>query len=263
MLEPWSLRQGRLKKQLFSTLIQKRLLKKASVVHALHEQEKQDILSYMDELNNRMIVLPNGIDLGFWENKMAQSWADWYPEKRKLLFLSRLNVKKGLDLLLSAFQRFSQENDDTLLLIAGPDDGYEATLREFVVANKLTDRILCVGMLVGDDKLRAFAKADAFVLPSYSEGFSIVVLEALAAKLPILVSENTGFSDEIRSWNAGYITELSVDEVYDGIKAMFDSESLRNNLKNNGFEMVKQQYSLDSIAHKLIEQYKKMLSLSV
>ena len=261
MLEKWALANGKLKKQLFSAIIQRKLLKNAKFLHVFHNEEWQDVSNYLGGNPKNLFMLPNGIDIAAFENlpKKGNFKAKLgLDETDKIVFfIGRLNIKKGLDILLPAFQKFAQENTKTFLVLAGPDDGYEAETRKFIEKNKLEKRILLAGMITGNEKLAAFADADIFVLPSYSEGFSIAVLEAMAAQIPCLVSEKVGFADEIFKNEAGKIIDLNSESIYEGIKTMIGDENYCKPLKINALTMLRQQYDINKIAQKLLNEYQK------
>ncbi|MBC8154330.1 MAG: glycosyltransferase, partial [Bacteroidetes bacterium] len=154
LLDRWALRQSYWKKWLMSSLFQKRYLRRADLIHLINPDEKDDLLRHLGYHHPRTIVIPNGVRVSDFAHRPPAGTfrrAFSLPEEKKLvLFLSRLNRKKGLDLLLPAFKQYCDANPDALLIIAGPDDGYEAQVRAFVAEHALTDSIRLVGMLTGD-----------------------------------------------------------------------------------------------------------------
>lgn len=120
-----------------------------------------------------------------------QIFLDHFPQldnKRLLLFLSRIHVKKGCDLLIEAFAEVA--SDDSLhLVIAGPDQiGWQADLQKQAKQLGIEQKITWTGMLSGDLKWGAFHATEAFLLPSHQENFGFVVAEALACEVPVLIS---------------------------------------------------------------------------
>ncbi|MBC8154559.1 MAG: glycosyltransferase, partial [Bacteroidetes bacterium] len=231
--------------------------------HLINPDEKDDLLRHLGYHHPRTIVIPNGVRVSdFAHLPPAGTFRRAFslPEEKKLvLFLSRLNRKKGLDLLLPAFKQYCDENLDALLIIAGPDDGYEAQVRAFVAEHALTDSIRLVGMLTGDIKRAALADADVFVLPSYSEGLSIAVLEAMAAGTPILVSDRVGFGDVLRQRQAAYTVELTVDSVRAGLAALLQSDYLREQLAANARRLVGEAYDIDVVAGRMLAEYSMII----
>jgi glycosyltransferase involved in cell wall biosynthesis len=182
------------------------------------------------------------------------------PANRPMvLFMSRLNEKKGLDLLLPAFRDYVRQHPDTLLVLAGPDDGYEATARQFISQHQLDNAIQLVGMLTGDDKKAALHDADLFTLPSYSEGFSIAVLEAMAAGTPTLVSDRVGFGEAIRMHQAAGLVELNSESVQAGLAQLLGNPALRQQLSQNATNLLRTQYDMDIVARQMLRAYESAI----
>lgn len=132
--------------------------------------------------------------------------------KRILLFLSRIQAKKGCDLLIEAFARISKKNFDIHLVMAGPDqEGWVANLKVLAAKFGVADRITWPGMLQGDMKWGAFYAAEVFCLPSHQENFGIVVAEALACGKPVLISNKVNIWREIKHDCAGFVDTDSVE----------------------------------------------------
>jgi len=126
--------------------------------------------------------------------------------KHLLLFLSRIHVKKGCDLLIDAFAAIAPHQPDAHLLMAGPGDPIIlGQLKDQAARLGLTDRITWLGMVSGDAKWAAFYAANAFVLPSHQENFGIAVAEALGCGLPVLISDKVNIWREIDSDGAGLV----------------------------------------------------------
>src|SRR5207253_6602065 len=106
-----------------------------------------------------------------------------------ILFLSRLHMKKGLDVLAEAFRTIAAKRSGVHLVVAGPDDGARADFVNRIEAAKLNDRVHLVGSLHGSEKWAALQGAACFVLPSRQEGFSVAILEALASRTSVVVTQ--------------------------------------------------------------------------
>lgn len=176
--------------------------------------------------------------------------------------MGRLNIKKGLDLLLPAFRDYTQKKPDTQLVIAGPDDGYEAEARAFVNQHNLSGQVSFVGMLTGEMKKAALSDATVFVLPTYSEGFSIAVLEAMASRLPVIVSDRTGFGDYTRQYNAAALTELDAADLTRHLDEMLSSETYRLEKAANAYRMVSERFDIRIVAGKMLETYQNAIQAS-
>lgn len=263
LLDRWALRQSYWKKWLMSSLFQKQHLRRADLIHLINPDEKDDLFRHLGYQHPGAVVIPNGVRVSeFAQLPPAGTFRRAFslPDHKKLvLFLSRLNRKKGLDLLLPAFKQYQEQNSDALLIIAGPDDGYEAQVRAFVAEYTLSDSVRLVGMLTGDLKRAALADADLFVLPSYSEGLSIAVLEAMAAGTPLLVSDRVGFGDVLQKRQAAYTVELTADSIRAGLATLLQNAPLRAQLATNARRLVAEEYDIDIVAERLLAEYSRII----
>ena len=242
LLDKWAIRHNYWKKKLLTIILQKRLLNRADLI----------------QINN------NGIPMADFETLPAPGTfrqQHQIPATQPLiLFMSRLNIKKGLDLLLPAFKQYAERHPDALLVLAGPDDGYRATAETFVRENNLEGRVKLVGMLMDDDKKAALADADVFVLPSYSEGFSMAVLEAMAAGTPTIVSDRIGFGDVIRETGAACLTDLTPESVLASLEKVMHNRAYREQIRLTGQALVRQRYDIQVVADQLLSAYQAVLS---
>lgn len=179
MLDPWALRNSAWKKKLAGMLFANKALREATCIHALCRSEVESIRAY--GLSNPVALVPNAVELPVL-NQREPSGAE-----RSLLFLGRLHPKKGVAELLKAWPGF---NGGWKLVVAGWDDGgHEAGLRELAVELGVEGQVEFVGATFGEAKERLFRNVDAFVLPSFSEGLPMSVLEAWSYGLPVVMTE--------------------------------------------------------------------------
>jgi glycosyltransferase involved in cell wall biosynthesis len=138
-----------------------------------------------------------------------------YPSlrnKRLLLYLSRIHKVKGCDLLVEGFARMAARDPALHLVMAGPDqEGWQQNLMDLAKAHGVENWITWTGMLTGDMKWGAFHAAEVFVLPSHSENFGIVVAEALACGVPVLISDKVNIWREIVHDGAGFAESDTLD----------------------------------------------------
>lgn len=132
--------------------------------------------------------------------------------KKIVLFLGRLHEKKGCDILIEAFSRVANEDENLHLLMVGPDQvGLKSSLQKLAQDLDIADKITWLGLLTGDDKWTAFHAAHIFALPSHQENFGIVVAEALACGKPVLISNKVNVWREIEREQAGFVGDDTVD----------------------------------------------------
>jgi glycosyltransferase involved in cell wall biosynthesis len=142
------------------------------------------------------------------EELVRQFFESW-PQlrgKRIVLFLSRLHPKKGCDLLIKAFAKEAKVDPSLHLLFVGPgQDDFVASLKDLAVQGGIEDRVTWAGMLGGDAKWGAYYASEVFMLPSHQENFGVVVAEALACGLPVLISDKVNIWREIADARAGFV----------------------------------------------------------
>lgn len=209
MLDPWFKRTfplKHLKKWLYWPWAEYRVLRDAAAVIFTSEEERIQAAESFWLYRCRERVSPLGLEvLQPVSNDAREKFLIKYPslrDSRILLFLGRLHPKKGCDLLIDALPR----DGDLSLVLAGPDQiGWEKELRARAADVDLASRVIFTGMIEGDLKQGAFAAADAFVLPSHQENFGMSVVEALAAGVPVLISDRVNIWREIETDGAGYV----------------------------------------------------------
>ena len=200
MLDPWALTHSRWKKRSAGLLFESKHLRTAACIHALCASEARAVRKF--GLTNPICLIPNGIDVPSDDDlsrlKTVERAADG---RRTMLFIGRIHQKKGLLQLISAWGKSKRQLSDWRLVIAGWDDGnHQRNLSDAVADSGLQSSISFAGSLYGQEKALALASADAFVLPSFSEGLPMAILEAWAHRLPVLMTEECnlpiGFESE-------------------------------------------------------------------
>lgn len=257
MLEPWALHHSRWKKKLAGRLFETQNLQTADCLHALCRAEAENFRR--SGLKNPIAIIPNGVDLDEFETPSAGAIMEKFPEirgRRRLLFLSRLHPKKGLENLLRAWGKTAPAFQDWQLLIAGGGEpSYENELKTFsndLVANK---SVVFLGPLYGEDKRQILAGADAFVLPSFSEGLSVAVLEAAAAGLPILLTPECHFPELAQSGAAIEIAP-TVPSVENGLRQILELPAeQRKAMGQRGRELARKSYTWPAIAEQMCRVY--------
>jgi glycosyltransferase involved in cell wall biosynthesis len=194
----------------------------------------------------------------------AQRFIERFPElkgKRVVLFLGRLNFKKGLDILVEAFSILHDEQPDTHLLLVGPDtDGYASQIRGWLHKHEVERYATFTGMLHGAEKLAAFQVARVFVLPSYTENFGIAIIEAMTQGCPVVISNKVNIWREIEQANAGLVTECDAMQTAKAIGKILDDAELANNLVKNGRRLATEHFTWPVAAEKMEKAYQSILA---
>jgi glycosyltransferase involved in cell wall biosynthesis len=203
--------------------------------------------------------IPNGVDLTLYENlpdrRSLELELPVLAGKFNLLFFGRLHVKKGLDLLAAAVGRVAAEYPALHLLVAGNDDGAWPVLRDRIAALGLTRRLTYVGHVAGERARQVWAAADAFILPSYSEGFSMAVLEAMACRLPSVITTACHFP-EAGAAHAAIVVPPDPVSVTSALRGLLErSIPERAALGALGRRLVEDQFTWDRQAQRLTAVY--------
>lgn len=249
--EPFILARSRLKKLLVHRLFEDANFAAVRFWRATNAKEVEQIRAV--GIQGPIELIPNGVDLATIddERKTLAQESDRTRTHKRLLFLSRIHPKKGLDLLLPAWAHLARRFPDWELHIVGPDEGgYLATAQQ-LVRELSAINVQFSGPVRGEAKTRAFARADAFVLPSYSEGMPMVLLEAAAFGLPIVQTTGCNFpqlTEEGGAWCAEPAVASLTHEL-EGLLSSNDSERIQRGAE--GRRLVERAYAWSSLAEQL------------
>jgi glycosyltransferase involved in cell wall biosynthesis len=213
MLAPWFRRSYPLKhwlKQIYWLVAEGRVLRDAeSVFFACEEEKRLAKGAFFGYSYNERVVGLGTADVPNDPQVQIPAFHAILPAlqgRRFLLFLGRIHPIKGCDLLLQAFAQIAASNPDLDLVMAGPDQvGLQSSLIAQAAALGIACRVHWPGMLVRDAKLGAFRAAEAFVLPSHQENFGVVVAEAMACGIPVLITDKVNIWREVQASGGGLI----------------------------------------------------------
>jgi glycosyltransferase involved in cell wall biosynthesis len=257
MAEPWALRHKRWKKRVYLALVEARNLRRASCLHALSRPEVGHLRKIAPWAP--ICFIPNGVDLAPFDDLPPRAELEAQcPElvgKFVLLFFSRVHVKKGLDMLAEALGRVSPAFPDLHLVIAGNDDGALSPFCDRIAELGLTRRMTYLGHVTGERARQVWAAADAFILPSYSEGFSMAILEAMACRLPCLFTTSCHFPEAADSGGAAVVSPDSGAVTRGLLELLERTADERARLARNGRQLVEACYTWERQAERLAAVY--------
>lgn len=258
MLDSWALNNSRWKKLAAGWLYQQKHLSNAACLQALTHAEADSIraLGY----RNPICLIPLGIHLP----DMTRFAGDQVGSQNVLLYLGRLHPKKGLTNLIHAWKvvcNKKQPGSETWVLrIAGWGEGmYEMTLKALCKELNVGDSVQFVGAKFGDEKEAAFREAKGFILPSYSEGLPVVVLEAWAHRLPVLMTRHCNLPV---GFETGAALEISsdVEGIAAGLKTfMAGSHRQRDEMGESGRRLVQASFAWRPIVEQMYSVYQWIL----
>lgn len=257
MLEPWSLTQSKFKKSLALKIFQASDLKKATCLHATAPMEVENLraLGYQ----NPIAMIPNGIHIDEYPLKKYDKSS---KSKRKILFLSRIHPKKGIEILIAAWESINLElKQKWHIEIAGNgEDDYISQLHKLIKSKGLENEIKILGPKFGKGKVDLYQSADLFVLPTYSENFGIVIAEALSCGVPVITTKGTPWED-LQTSQSGWWIEIGAAPLQRALEdALHTPDTTLQKMGQNGRQLVEDNYSIEAVAQQMLELYEWVLS---
>ena len=253
MLEPWILHRHHFTKKLPALLLyQKLAIQKADILVATAETEKKHLQNLM--WNDKIAVVPNCVKIDEIIPK------NQYTLNKSILYLGRIHVKKGIELLVKAVSNIREcLKGWTVSVVGNGDETYIQKLKGIVQTLNVGDIIQFHAPVFGQQKYDLYRSADVFVLPSYSENFGIVVAEALASGVPVITTKGTPWS-ELDTDNCGWWCEIDVNSITNALKSfLILSTSDLQKMGKNGRRIVEERYSSESVAARMFDLYSNLI----
>lgn len=252
MLDHYVMAQKAMKKRVFLSLGGRRLFTQATTIHFTAQSEQEQASTYVS-VADRAFVESCAIDLSLYRDLPGlepayRAFPEIDRDKPKILFLSRVHPKKGLDLLLRAMKILRAASRSYQLLIAGPgEDRYIAELKSLAEELGVADEVQFLGMVSGVEKTSLYQTADVFVLPTHQENFGLVLPEAMACGTPVITTRGTDIWRELESGGATIVDE-SPSQIADAVVAVTADPERRRRLGEQGREFVYGWLDADRIA---------------
>lgn len=244
MIEPDALQRKGLKKKIYWSVIEKKIFDNASAIHCITEAEK----TYSNNLTKtKSFVIPNGI---LNEEFLKKE----YSELNSISFIGRFHEKKALDLLIKSLVNTENLN---LIIAGGGEKEYENYIYTLVKELKLENRIKFEGFVDREIKRKMFQKSLFLVLPSHTEGLSMVGLEAIMNSTPVLTTEKCNFN-EVAENKAGLVMKdnnpLTIEKH---INTMINSDL--ELMSKNAYNLALEKFSIDSVSKKIYREFEKII----
>jgi Glycosyltransferase len=252
--------RSKLFKKIYNVVVGNRIVRNASMCIAVTVDETASFVTYGVE-QNKILVIPNGIaETDFLAEDEASFRKKFGLSTRSfILFVGRLNLIKGPDLLLKAFCEIKNKFPEIDLVYVGPDSGMLSELKNIVKSENLEPRVRFLGYLGGDDKSHAYHAAKFLAIPSRQEAMSIVVLEAGVCGTPVLLTDQCGFN-QIADVDAGWVVSATTEGLKDGLTEVLSDSNRTKASATNIKKYVTDNYSWDIVVRKYLDIYSKILN---
>jgi glycosyltransferase involved in cell wall biosynthesis len=262
MLMPWEFQYKAWKKWPYFYLRGRGHLLRSAGIHCTSESERDALKRW--GVDRQAFIVPNGIDLAEFQALPARGTLrnrlGIAAESKVMLFLGRLHLKKGIELLLDSFSQLACRNEQVHLLLVGPDEGgYSTSIPEWAVDHGLAARVHTLGELKGVDRLAAYADADLFVLLSQSENFAMSVAEAMACGVAVVVTPGVGLSPAVQRWNSGIVVSYEPEAVATDLESLLLNNDRLQDMGRNGKKLAEAEYSADVVGMSMARQYERIV----
>ncbi|KST68200.1 hormogonium polysaccharide biosynthesis glycosyltransferase HpsP [Mastigocoleus testarum] len=269
-LDPADLQKKQKLKKFYAAVLESSNLGNAAAVHFTSEQEAK--VSERFGRVTKDLVLPLGVA------KLEEKYSEVIHYERKkiildkynisgnfplILFMSRIDPKKGLDILIPALEKLLSENLKFHFVLAGtnPQDlSYEQKIKQQIEASELKNCTTITGFVTGELKSVLLQAADLFVLPSYYENFGIAVAEAMVVGTPVIISDQVHISNEVRDSKSGWVCEVNTKALANVLREALRKPEERQYRGLQAQQYALQHYSWDAIASKIIMKYRDIIS---
>lgn len=270
-LDPFLYMRGRLMKTVHEWLFDRSAYKHANTVQFTADDEWKLAANTgffgSGELKNGR-VLPNGVVIPEGvkalsvesEQETIQRKFPQLAGKKLVLFLGRITVKKGLDILVPAFARVQSKYPDAHLVIAGPDsEGLGLKVKTWLEEEGVAEHATFTGMVLGAEKAALFRGSNVFVLSSYTENFGVAIIEAAGMGVPVVISNKVNIWRDIADARAGIVTNCDVGEVADAIEKILGDPAESKNMGARGMQMAMEQFDWQPVARKMLNLYESLV----
>lgn len=266
-LDPADLRKKKRAKQVYAALWERANLAGAAGIHFTSVQEAK--VSERFGTSAPDVVIPLGVQPPLTQGGImplkgkARSQLGISPESPLVLFMSRIDPKKGLNLLIPALEKLLAEGLNFHFVMAGgnpQDPNYEQQILEQVRSSPLSSHTTITGFVSGDSKASLLQDTDLFVLPSYYENFGIAVAEAMSYGIPVVISNQVYIWEEVQEAAAGWVCACEVESLTQMLRTALGDREVYQQRGLNAQKLAQKNYSWDAIALVTIQAYQKILS---
>ncbi len=260
-LDPADLQKKRYLKQIYTAILERENIAGASALHFTSVQEAQ--ISERFGVKTRDLVMQLGVNPLKENKENIRNQLGIDDDIPLVLFMSRIDKKKGLNLLIPALEKLLVEGLNFHFVLAGTnpqEPDYENKIKSQIDHSTLRSHTTITGFVTGDLKSSLLQAADLFVLPSYYENFGIAVAEAMVAGTPVVISDQVHIYQQVQESESGWVTTTDVLTLTESLRTALQNPAECQRRGLNAKEYALQNYSWDAIARQTIQAYKQILA---
>ena len=275
-LDPFIRRRHRPRKWIHAKLLAERDYRKATAV-LFNSAEEMRLASDWSGLKTsphngagpKRFVVPVGLDPRWLQEPDAaagERFRNKFPElsgRRLVVYFGRINFKKGLDILARAFARVARDRQDIHLVLAGPDtEGYGRKVRGWLAEGGVLEKATFTGLLEGEYRFAVLQRAEVFALPSYTENFGQVVVEAMASRVPVVISDRVNIWPYVKQANAGLVVPCDAEATAEALLSVLTDPVKGKQMGCNGRHWAAEHLLWSAVAGQMADAYKAMLKVT-
>ncbi|HLP90976.1 MAG TPA: hormogonium polysaccharide biosynthesis glycosyltransferase HpsP [Nostocaceae cyanobacterium] len=263
-LDPADLRKKKQLKKIYAAICERDNLAGAAAIHFTSQQEAE--VSERFKIITHDLVIPLGVKSVVGGKEDIRNKLNIPADKPLILFMSRVDPKKGLDLLIPALEKLLIDNYQFHFVLAGTnpqDPVYEQKIKSKIANSALKPHTTLVGFVTGELKASLLQTADVFVLPSYYENFGIAVAEAMVAGIPVIISDQVYISPQVIESQSGWVGKTETESIINLLKEALENPQERQHRGENAKKYALKNYSWDAIAQQTIQAYQHILERKI
>ncbi|MGG6297292.1 hormogonium polysaccharide biosynthesis glycosyltransferase HpsP [Leptolyngbya sp. AN02str] len=260
-LDPADLQKKRWLKDLYGRVLERGNLAAAAAIHFTSDREAQ--VSERFGAITRDLVLPLGVTSAPFPSTPDLSLIPTRPSGTPIvLFLARIDRKKGLELLIPALEQLQAQDVPFHWVVAGAnpqDSAYEQQMRDRIQQSPLQTQTTLLGFVTGDRKAQLLQQADVFVLPSHYENFGLAVAEAMLSHTPVVISDQVSIANAVQQAEAGWVVPCTVKALVEALAHALHHPAERERRGRNAHALAQTAYNWSAIAQQLIQVYRQIV----
>jgi len=251
-LDPWALDDKRNKKRAYMALVERHVFRHAALIRFTAEKERAVAPPAFWE---RSVVVPNAVPF----EEFAAIKRRPQEQSPEVLILGRIHPMKGFEVLVPAMRQVLAAHPRARLVVVGPDEGgYRAEVARQADAAGISQAIRFVGAVDARGRAAALASAALLVAPSRRENFGMAIAEAMAAGLPVVVSEHVNIHPDITQAGAGLAVPLQPSALAGAIGHLLDSPTKAACMGESGRRLVRERYSPEAVGQAMLAAYRSV-----